>query len=87
MSRNVASAGGHDGATRGGCVMRGQLAEQRERPGCQATRRDHQLNERGATRGGGVMDGGGKARAPDNVTQRDATTNEWGGVKRGGGAG
>ncbi len=25
--------------------------------------------------------------APDNVTQRDATTNEWGGVKRGGGAG
>jgi hypothetical protein len=34
-----------------------------------------------------VMRGGGKAKAPDNVTGRDATTNEWRGVKRGGGAG
>ncbi len=33
------------------------------------------------------MRGEGKAKAPDNVTQRDATTNEWRGVKRGGGAG
>jgi hypothetical protein len=58
-----------------------------ERPERQATRRDNQPNERGATRGGGVMRGGGKAKAPDNVTQRNATTNEWRGVKRGGGAG
>jgi hypothetical protein len=88
LSRNVASAGagGHDGATRGGCVMRGQRAGRRERPGRQATQCDQQPNEKGATRGGGVMKGGGKARAPDNMTQRDATTNKWGGVKRGGGA-
>jgi hypothetical protein len=44
-----------------------------ERPGRQATRRDNQPNERGATRGGGVMRGGGKAKAPDNVMRRDAT--------------
>ncbi len=48
---------------------------------------NNQPNERGATRGRGVMRGGGKAKAPDNVTQRDTTTNEWRGVKRGGGAG
>ncbi len=59
----------------------------RERPGRQTTRRDNQPNERGATRGGGMMRGGGKAKAPDNVTRRDVTTNEWRGVKRGGGAG
>jgi hypothetical protein len=87
LSRNVASAGGHDGATRGGCVMRGQRAGRRERPGRQATRRDHPPNKRGAVRGGGVMKGGGEAKAPDNVMQCDATTNEWVGVKRGGGAG
>jgi hypothetical protein len=73
--------------TRGGCVMRGQRAGQRERPGRQATWRDHQPNERGATRGGGVMKGGWEAKVPYNVMQRDATTNKWGGVKRGGGAG
>ena len=44
-----------------------------ERPGRQATRRDNQPNEMGATRGGGVMRGGGKAKAPDNVMRRDAT--------------
>jgi hypothetical protein len=44
-----------------------------ERLGHQATRRDNQPNERGATRGGGVMKGGGKAKAPDNVMLHDAT--------------
>ncbi len=44
--------------------------------------RDNQLNERGATRGGGVMRGGGKAEAPDNVMGCDATTNKWRGVIR-----
>ena len=33
-----------------------------ERPGRQATRRDNQPNERGATRGGGVMKGEGRPR-------------------------
>jgi hypothetical protein len=44
-----------------------------ERTGRQATQRDNQLNKRGATRGGGVMRGGGKAKAPDNVMQCNAT--------------
>ncbi len=44
-------------------------------------------NERGATSGGGMMRGGGKAKVPENVTGCDATTNKWRGVKRGGGAG
>jgi hypothetical protein len=44
-----------------------------ERPGRQETRRDNQPYERGATRGGGVMRGGGKAKAPDNLMRRDAT--------------
>ncbi len=87
MSRNVASAGGHDGAMSGGCVVRGQHARQRDRPGRQATRRDHQPNKRGATRGGGVMNERGKIKAPNNMMQRDTTTNEWGGMKRGGGTG
>jgi hypothetical protein len=58
-----------------------------ERLGRQATQHDNQPNERGATRGRGMMRGGRKAKAPDNVTQHDATTNEWRGAKRGGGAG
>jgi hypothetical protein len=58
-----------------------------ERPVHQATRRDNQPNKRGATRGRGMMRGGGKANAPDNVTQSNATTNKWRGVKRGGGTG
>jgi hypothetical protein len=76
LSRNVASAGGQDGAMRGGYMMKGQRAGQRERLGHQATRCDHQPNERGATRGRGVMKGGGKAKAPDNVMQHDVTTNK-----------
>ncbi len=44
-----------------------------ERPGRQATWRNNRPNERGAARGGGVMRGGGKAKAPDNVMQRNAT--------------
>jgi hypothetical protein len=43
-----------------------------ERPRRQATRHDNQPNKRGATRGRGVMRGGGKAKAPDNVMQLDA---------------
>ncbi len=59
----------------------------RERLGHQATQRDNQPNKRGAMRGGGVMRGGGTAKAPDNMKRRNATTNEWRGAKRGGGAG
>jgi hypothetical protein len=44
-----------------------------ERPGRQATQRDNQPNERGAMRGRGVMEGGGKAKTPENVTRPDAT--------------
>ncbi len=58
-----------------------------ERPERQATRHNNQPIERGATRGRGVMRRGGKAKAPDNVTQCNVTTNKWGGVERGGGAG
>ncbi len=61
--------------TRGGLMAGGRDA-----------RRDNQPNERGATRGGGVMRGGGKAKAPDNVTECATTTNKWRGVKRGEGA-
>jgi hypothetical protein len=32
------------------------------------------------------MRGGWKAKALDNVAQRNATTNKWRGMKRGGGA-
>ena len=43
--------------------------------GRHATRCDNQPNKRGATRGGGVMRGGGKAKKPENVTRRDNPTN------------
>ncbi len=87
MSRNVASAGGHDGTMRGGCMIRGQGAGRRDRLGRQATQCNHQPIERGAMRGGGMMNGGEETKAQDNVMQSDATTNKWGGMKRGRGAG
>ncbi len=87
MRKNIASAKRHDSVARGGCMMRGQRTGQRERPWRQATQPNHQPNKRGARRGGGIEKVGGETKAPDNVMQRNATTNKWGGVKSGGCAG
>ncbi len=81
MTRGEAAAWWEANAPGGGVSSGG------ERPGHQATQCNKQPNKRGATRGRGLMRGGGKAKAPDNMTQCKATTNKWGGMKRGGGAG